>query len=111
MQAPLLCAAPPSPRHMHHVKTRCFPALPQVRGLTKVEVGSEEEALMQYFAGDQGRSTAGHVLNAQSSRSHCVFSLHVEMRTSEAASERAVLSKLHMVDLAGSGERCGFKWK
>lgn len=32
----------------------------------------------------------------------CVRSLHVEMRTSEAASERAVLSRLHMVDLAGS---------
>ncbi len=75
-----------------------------IRGLTKVKVGSEEEALMQYFAGDQGRSTAGHVLNATSSRSHTVFTVHLEMRTSEAASERAVLSKLNLVDLAGSGE-------
>ncbi|GAX79184.1 hypothetical protein CEUSTIGMA_g6624.t1 [Chlamydomonas eustigma] len=73
-----------------------------VRGLTKVKVHSEEEALMQYFAGDQGRSTAGHILNTSSSRSHTVFTLHLEMRTSEAASERAVLSKLNLVDLAGS---------
>jgi kinesin family protein 6/9 len=67
-------------------------------------VTTEEEALMQYFAGDQGRSTAGHVLNPHSSRSHCIFTVHLEIRTSEAASERAVLSKLNMVDLAGSGE-------
>ena len=79
--------------------------LMQVRGLTKVRVASEEEALMQYFAGDQGRSTAGHILNAHSSRSHCIFTVHLEIRTSEAASERAILSKLNMVDLAGSGER------
>ncbi|EFJ50296.1 Kif9 type kinesin [Volvox carteri f. nagariensis] len=35
-------------------------------------------------------------------RSHTVFTVHVEMRTSEAASERAILSKLNLVDLAGS---------
>ncbi|KAG2485910.1 hypothetical protein HYH03_015354 [Edaphochlamys debaryana] len=73
-----------------------------VRGLTLVPVRSEEEALAQFFLGEQGRTTAGHVLNAESSRSHTVFTLHVEMRTSEAASERAVLSKLNLVDLAGS---------
>ena len=73
-----------------------------MRGLTRVPVSSEEEALAQYFVGEQGRSTAFHVLNTHSSRSHCVFTLHVEMRTSEAANERAVLSRLHLVDLAGS---------
>ncbi|KAJ9506575.1 hypothetical protein QJQ45_018998 [Haematococcus lacustris] len=78
------------------------PPLLQVRGLTLVDVSTEEEALAQYFVGEQGRSTAQHVLNAHSSRSHCVFTLHLEMRTSEAASERAVLSRLHLVDLAGS---------
>jgi kinesin family protein 6/9 len=31
-----------------------------------------------------------------------LFTVYVEMRTSEAAAERAVLSKLHLVDLAGS---------
>ncbi|KAF8058116.1 KLP1 [Scenedesmus sp. PABB004] len=73
-----------------------------VRGLTRVEVGSEEEALAQFFLGEQGRSTAVHVLNSNSSRSHVVFSVYVEGRTSAEARERATLSKLHLVDLAGS---------
>lgn len=73
-----------------------------VRGLTRVEVKSEEEALAQFFVGDQGRSTAAHVLNSSSSRSHAIFTLYLETRTSSEASERAVLSKLHLVDLAGS---------
>mmetsp|Transcript_11616 Transcript_11616/g.31666 ORF Transcript_11616/g.31666 Transcript_11616/m.31666 type:complete len:760 (+) Transcript_11616:247-2526(+) len=73
-----------------------------VRGLTLVEVKSEEEALAQYFLGEQGRSTSRHVLNNNSSRSHCVFTVHVEIRNSDAAAERAVLAKLNLVDLAGS---------
>jgi hypothetical protein len=40
----------------------------QVRGLTKVEVRSEEAALAQFFTGEQGRSTAVHMLNSNSSR-------------------------------------------
>lgn len=51
----------------------------QVRGLTLVPVRSEEEALAQFFLGEQGRTTAGHVLNAESSRSHTVFTIHVEV--------------------------------
>lgn len=50
----------------------------------------------------QGRSTSRHVLNSNSSRSHCVFTVHLEIRNSDAASERAVLAKLNLVDLAGS---------
>eukprot|EP00983_Pelagomonas_calceolata_P055685 1144256-Pelagomonas_calceolata.AAC.3 len=50
----------------------------------------------------QGRSTSRHVLNNNSSRSHCVFTVHVEIRNSDAAAERAVLAKLNLVDLAGS---------
>lgn len=73
-----------------------------VRGLTRVEVRSEEEALAQFFTGEQGRSTAVHVLNNSSSRSHALFSVYVETRASAEASERALLSKLHLVDLAGS---------
>eukprot|EP00879_Flechtneria_rotunda_P027678 GHRR01029659.1.p1 GENE.GHRR01029659.1~~GHRR01029659.1.p1 ORF type:complete len:728 (+),score=322.72 GHRR01029659.1:391-2574(+) len=73
-----------------------------VRGLTKVEVHNEEEALSHFFLGSQGRSTAVNVLNSNSSRSHLLFSLYVEMRTSAEASERALISKLHLVDLAGS---------
>lgn len=63
-----------------------------MRGLTQVAVSSEEEALSQFFIGQQGRSSARHVLNAASSRSHALFSIGLEMRTSEDASERAVVS-------------------
>ncbi len=155
-------------RHRAVRDARCARVFPcaQVRGLTRVPVRSEEEALGQFFLGEQGRTTAGHVLNAESSRSHTVFTLHLEVgggcgreaclraraapqqprpttarytspndaasqpcppgfapasppanprlplpsphvppsqtRTSEAASERALLSKLNLVDLAGS---------
>lgn len=76
----------------------------QVRGLTKVPVCSEEEALRQFFLGEQARSTTQHALNAASSRSHVLFTLHIEMRASAEAEERALLSKLHLVDLAGEAE-------
>lgn len=51
-----------------------------MRGLTRVPVSSEEEALAQFFVGEQGRATAGHVLNAASSRSHTIFTVHLEVR-------------------------------
>jgi len=68
----------------------------------QVPVATEEEALAQFFTGEQGRSAAHHVLNVNSSRSHALFSVALEMRTSEDAAERAVVSKLMLVDLAGS---------
>lgn len=74
----------------------------QVKGLTTHEVRSEEEALGFFFLGNQGRSVSEHVLNAHSTRSHCIFTLHLETRSSEDAKERAILSKLNLVDLAGS---------
>lgn len=78
----------------------------QVRGLTMVPVSSEEEALRQFFLGEQARSTAQHALNTNSSRSHALFTLHIEMRASAEAEERALLSKLHLVDLAGEQMLC-----
>ncbi len=94
--------APSAPRAAD-LRAAWGPSRPaQVRGLTRVTVRSEEEALAQYFVGEQGRSMAQHVLNASSSRSHCVFTLHLRIRTSDAANERAVVSRLHLVDLAGS---------
>jgi kinesin family protein 6/9 len=81
-----------------------------VRGLTKVPVVSEEEALRQFFLGEQARSTAQHALNAASSRSHVLFTLHIEMRASAEAEERALLSKLHLVDLAGGAADSWVCW-
>jgi kinesin family protein 6/9 len=41
-------------------------------------------------------------MNKASSRSHCVFTLHVECRSRVESSDKVVYSKLHLVDLAGS---------
>jgi len=73
-----------------------------VRGLSQVVVASEEEALAQFFQGESMRTTSEHVLNAASSRSHCVFTVHVEATNAGGQQERAVCSKINLVDLAGS---------
>ena len=58
----------------------------------------------QLFLGDTNRVVAETPLNQASSRSHCVFTLHLEARRAGEAVVRR--SKLHFVDLAGS-ERVG----
>jgi kinesin family protein 6/9 len=74
----------------------------QVRGLTRRPVSSEEAALGCFFEGEGARSTAAHILNAASSRSHCIFTLHVEAEAGVGSAEKVTSSKLHLVDLAGS---------
>lgn len=58
----------------------------------------------QLFLGDTNRVVAETPLNQASSRSHCVFTLHLEAR--RAGEPLVRRSKLHFVDLAGS-ERAG----
>ena len=53
-------------------------------------------------AGEANRSTSSHALNSASSRSHTVFTIHMQMRMLGEGEERAVTSKLNLVDLAGS---------
>ena len=55
-----------------------------------------------YCVGEANRSTAAHALNAVSSRSHTIFTVHLSMRMAGEGEERAVASKLNLVDLAGS---------
>lgn len=73
-----------------------------VKGLTRVPVNSEEDALSLLFKGELGRTTATHLLNKRSNRSHCVFTLYVEQRSKLGGSEHIKTSKLNLVDLAGS---------
>ncbi len=63
---------------------------------------SEEEALNQLFEGELNRTVSEHQLNKVSSRSHCVFTIHIESRSRVESADKVVYSKLHMVDLAGS---------
>jgi kinesin family protein 6/9 len=59
---------------------------------------------LQLFLGDTNRVVAETPLNQASSRSHCIFTLHIEAR--RHGDPRVRRSKLHFVDLAGS-ERAG----
>jgi kinesin family member 6/9 len=73
-----------------------------VKGLTLVLCGNEEEALNQLFEGETNRTIAEHRLNKNSTRSHCIYTLHLESRSRVESSEKVTYSKLNLVDLAGS---------
>ena len=73
-----------------------------VKGLTMVHCENEEEALNQVFEGESARTVAEHKLNKTSTRSHCIYTMHVECRSRVESSENVVYSKLNLVDLAGS---------
>merc|ERR1719324_1816754 len=73
-----------------------------VKGLNHMLVHDEQEALQVFFAGNSARKVAEHTLNAASSRSHAVFTLHIESRSRMESSERVEYSKMNLVDLAGS---------
>ncbi len=73
-----------------------------VKGLLVKRCDTEEEALGMLFEGDTNKTISEHRLNKASSRSHCVFTLHLEVRSRVESSEKVILSKINFVDLAGS---------
>lgn len=73
----------------------------RVKGLSMNICNNEEDALNFLFEGDTNRTISQHKLNNQSSRSHCIFTIHVESK-SRVESSKIIVSKLHLVDLAGS---------
>ncbi|XP_070842449.1 kinesin-like protein KIF9 [Chaetodon trifascialis] len=77
-----------------------------IRGLSLHPVHSEEEALHLLFEGEMNRIIGSHALNRSSSRSHCIFTVHIESRSRTLSDAKYVTSKLNLVDLAGS-ERLG----
>ena len=42
---------------------------------------SEEDALNMLFEGEMNRSYAAHEMNSHSSRSHAVYTVHIESRS------------------------------
>eukprot|EP01050_Picozoa_sp_SAG11_P023588 SAG11_NODE_4780_length_1768_cov_1.588376_1_plen_447_part_10 len=73
-----------------------------VKGLTHLIATSEQEALNFLFEGETNRQIAAHQLNRNSTRSHCVFTVHIESRSRVESSEKVIRGKLNLVDLAGS---------
>ena len=73
-----------------------------MKGLTTRHAENEEAALEMLFEGENNRTIAEHKLNKNSSRSHCIFTIHLEIRSRVESSEKVVMSKINLVDLAGS---------
>ncbi|CAJ1074118.1 kinesin-like protein KIF6 isoform X1 [Xyrichtys novacula] len=71
-----------------------------LRNLTLQLTANEEEALNLLFLGDTNRMIAETPMNQASTRSHCIFTVHLCRR--EPGSATLQRSKLHLVDLAGS---------
>jgi len=75
-----------------------------LKNLSMNAADTEEDALNLLFMGDTNRAIAETPMNMASSRSHCIFTISMEVRGN--GSDRIRRSKLHLVDLAGS-ERIG----
>ncbi|XP_033101480.1 kinesin-like protein KIF9 [Anneissia japonica] len=73
-----------------------------IKGLTQHLAHNEEEALNLLFEGETNRAIAAHSLNQMSSRSHCIFTIHVESRSRTDSTAKYMKSKFNLVDLAGS---------
>ncbi|XP_064504537.1 kinesin-like protein KIF6 isoform X3 [Pseudopipra pipra] len=71
-----------------------------LKNLSLQQATNEEEALNLLFLGDTNRMIAETPMNQASSRSHCIFTVHVSSKEPGSATIRR--SKLHLVDLAGS---------
>ncbi|XP_068088815.1 kinesin-like protein KIF6 [Hyperolius riggenbachi] len=71
-----------------------------LKNLSLHQASNEEEALNLLFLGDTNRMIAETPMNQASTRSHCIFTIHISSKEPGSATVR--LSKLHLVDLAGS---------
>ncbi|XP_052275630.1 kinesin-like protein KIF6 isoform X2 [Dreissena polymorpha] len=71
-----------------------------LKNLSVHQAANEEEALNLLFLGDTNRMIAETPMNQASTRSHCIFTVHLTSREHGSATIRR--SKLHLVDLAGS---------
>jgi kinesin family member 6/9 len=70
-----------------------------VKGLTLTRVEGEEDALSALFSGELNRTTAEHMLNKNSNRSHCLFTMHLSRRSRLGTREKVMSSKLHLVSV------------
>lgn len=78
-----------------------------VHGVTELEVNSVEEAIQIFNRGQKRRTNAYTMLNAESSRSHSVFTIRLVQApavsvTNKTQNNNIIISQLSLVDLAGS---------
>ncbi|XP_037950330.1 kinesin-like protein Klp61F [Teleopsis dalmanni] len=74
-----------------------------IQGLEEIPVHSKDDVYKLLEKGKERRKTATTLMNAQSSRSHTVFSILVHIRENGIDGEEMLkIGKLNLVDLAGS---------
>ena len=73
----------------------------RVAGLSEVTVTSAGDMFRCLENGSVGRTTWSTAMNLQSSRSHAIFTIYVQLKK-EDSSESFCHAKFHLVDLAGS---------
>lgn len=73
----------------------------KVENLFVCSCASPDEMREMLFTGIQQKVVSSHLMNYQSSRSHCVFTIYVESRARKNGELRS-RSELSLVDLAGS---------
>ncbi|KAM4042914.1 kinesin-like protein KIF6 isoform 1-T1 [Anomaloglossus baeobatrachus] len=71
-----------------------------LKNLSLQPASTEEDALNLLFLGDTNRMIAETPMNQASTRSHCIFTIHICSKEPGSATVRR--AKLHLVDLAGS---------
>ncbi|XP_076246132.1 kinesin-like protein 3A [Calliopsis andreniformis] len=73
----------------------------KVTGVVEKDVANAKEALECLVQGSLGRVTGATAMNAQSSRSHAIFTLCINQQKKDDPNT-ATMAKFHLVDLAGS---------
>lgn len=73
-----------------------------IEGVKEEAVGSLKESMDLLIRGARNRHIGSTSMNIESSRSHSVFTLHVEAKIEENGIHKIRHSKFHFVDLAGS---------
>ncbi|KAK4887109.1 hypothetical protein RN001_003380 [Aquatica leii] len=76
----------------------------KIHNIKSIRVCSEEEAMMLLLVGDSNRMTVETSRNLNSSRSHCIFTIHIISKIAECG--KILNSKLSLIDLAGSERIC-----
>lgn len=75
---------------------------PLLSGLSLHACHNVDECQQLMTRGFNNRSVGATAMNSESSRSHSIFSIHVEMMVVRDDGEHIKTAKLHLVDLAGS---------
>ncbi|KAJ9593686.1 hypothetical protein L9F63_014734 [Diploptera punctata] len=72
-----------------------------IPGLTEVPVTCQEDTIKCLIQGSASRATGATAMNAQSSRSHAIFTINIHQQKKDAPNT-SMTAKFHLVDLAGS---------